>query len=194
MSYASVADLKVQLAADGVSAPPAADVLQGLLDNATADVDRYCRRDFVDHPDDTVTVVGKGRDSLLLPVYPVRAITAASIRTPGSTCEPYALTASELAALIVLPFGKVLGYRFPLGAVVTFTCDWGYPGDPPVAAQTATLRLASRQHRHGKARERVAEGVRSESVEGYSISFDPLEMDRDVASLLEPLRKKRAAA
>ena len=190
MSYATVDQLTVQLKADGVTALLSDDTLQELLDQASADVDSFCRRDFLLHENDSLTVRAKGQDFLLLPGYPLLSVAGLSI--DGAEKAVQDPPPAHVPGLAVWACGKISGVFLPLGSTVVVQYTWGY-NEPPAPVVKATLRLASRKWRHGKVRDRIAEGVRSESIEGYSISVDPLEMDRDVAVLLQDLRKKRAA-
>jgi hypothetical protein len=183
-AYATAADLTSRISLDGGTAP-ADGVQETLLADAAAAIDAYCRHDFLKHSGASVTVVGNGLDEILLPVRPLLAISAASI-------DGEALDAGDLAALSFKSYGLVAGVYFPKGADVTFVCDWGYNA-PPEAVRRACVTLASRNYRHRAMREKVAEGMRSQSVDGVSISMDPLEMDRDLAKLLEPFVWRRSA-
>ncbi len=186
MSYETVEHLLARLAADGATTLPASEVAQIKLDEATEDINTFCRRDFSDHPQEAVTVLGSGRVDLLLPSYPLRAVTAVIE-------DGVAWTTDQVAALCVRSHGVVVRpVAWGFGKIFTLTVDWGY-ADPPSKAKEACLRLASRKVRHNKVRERIAEGVRSESIEGYAISLDPIEMDRDVALMLDTLRYRRGA-
>jgi hypothetical protein len=185
MSYGSLDQLKARLTRDGVSPLPADEDLQGYLNDADDVIDGYCRRDLGDHPGATVEAEGKGMRTLLLPVSPLRSVAAVDV-------DGVALAADELADLEVLSYGVIRGYFFPRGSVVTLICDWGYQ-EPPAKVAKAAVILASRLIRHGKTREKLAQGLRSQSVEGVSFSADPLEIDRDVAQLLAPYVRKRAA-
>lgn len=187
MAYATVEQLLARLAADGATTLPSSPVAQAKLDSVSADLDAYLHHDCEDHPGATVTAEGRGMDTLLLPGRPLRAISAVTV-------DGEALSAAEVAALVFTPAGKVVRPEdvWPDGAVCVFTCDWGYT-EAPAKIVEATLRLASRGIRHGKVRERVAEGVKSESIEGYSITLDAIEMDRDVALLVKDLVWQRAA-
>jgi hypothetical protein len=185
MAYGTIEELKSDLARRGVAEPPADGTLALYLDEAGDLIDAYCSRDFGLHEDATVVAEGKGLDSLLLPVSPILAVKSVTV-------DGLPLSASELAGLEVLSYGVLRGIFFPAGSVVQIQCDWGF-GTPPVAVQRASVRLASRLVRHGAIREKAAEGLRSQSVEGVSVSLDPIEMDRDVARMLDPYRKRRAA-
>lgn len=182
MGYGTTADLQQRLAREGVTASLTSEELQGLLDDAQDLIDGYCGRDFLDHPGETVTLEGKSMQSLLLPVAPLRRVTAIAI-------DGAALSDAELASLTVLPYGVIRGAFFPKGAVVEVTCDWGYE-EPPVPVLQASYKLASRIYRFRATRDKLAQGLRSQSVEGVSFSADPLDMDRDVQMLLAPLRRR----
>lgn len=186
MGYGSLQAIKADLTRHGTTPLPSDSLCQGYLEDAKDLVDGFCHRDFEDHPDDIVTTEGKGLDSLLLPVSPLRAVSAVTV-------DGLALTAGELTELQVLSYGVVRGFTFPKGSVVAVTCTWGYE-DPPEKIQKACVKLASRLCRHGAIREKIAQGLRSQSVEGVSLSVDALEMDRDCEKLLAPYVKRRSAA
>ncbi len=184
MGYGTVAELQKRLTRDGLSPLPDEPTCQGYLDDAQDLIDGFCRRDFLDHPDDTLTLEGKGLESLLMS-HPLRSVSAVSV-------DGLDLTADELAALTVVPYGVIRGYRFPLGSVVKITCSWGYE-DVPARILKASMTLASRIARYRAIREKRAQGLRSQSVEGVAVSLDPEQMDGDVARLLALYVKRRAA-
>lgn len=185
MGYATVEDLKTRLETDGVATLPSDPVCEALLAAAELAINAHCKRDFNDHPLATVVTEGQGADNLLLPVYPVRTIFSATV-------DGVALTAAELAEIRVTSYGRVYGRTWDDGSVIEFCLDYGYT-ETPAQVKSAALTLASRAQRHGKVRERINEGVKSESIEGYRIDLDPIEMDRDVAKVLTDYVKKRGA-
>lgn len=186
MAYATADELAARLTRDGVSSIPSGEVLSGLLEDAKDLIDGWCRRNFDDHPDDTVALDGNGLDEILLPVSPLRSVSAVSV-------DGTALTAAELAELEVLSHGCLRGYTWLRDARVVVICTWGY-ATPPEKVKRACLLLASRLHRHKGVREKAAQGLRSQSVEGVSISLDPQDMDRDLGLLLKPYRRRGACA
>ena len=186
MAYATVAALKSDLTRHGTTPMPIDSTLQACLDDAKDLIDGFCHRDFDDHPDDIVTCEGKGLESLLLPVSPLRSVSAVSV-------DGVALTAGELADLTVLSYGVMRGVLFPAGSKLEVTCTWGYE-EPPAKIVRACVTLASRIYRHGAVREKIAQGLRSQSVEGVSLSVDAIDMDRDIAQMLKPYVKRRSAA
>lgn len=184
--YGAIDNLRTRLLKDGCTEQLSDEDLADLLDTATILIDGYCKRDFELHADDELIVEGKGLESLLLPKYPLISITAISI-------DGKPLTAAELAGLSVKSYGRISGTLFPAGSEVIVTCTWGYAEPPAKIAKWAVI-LGSRIKRHGPIREKAAEGMRSQSVEGVSLTLDAIEIDRDAALALEPFRVKRAAA
>jgi hypothetical protein len=189
VAYATVDELKARLTADGVVPLPNDDACAQFLVQAKTDIDAYCKRDFDKHDGEIVVLEAFQRgDGMMLPASMTPIRTVASITVAGRT-----LTAPELAKVEIVPnTGLVIGFHVEPGDTVQIECDYG-PASTPEKVNESCLRLASRKQRHGVAREKVAEGVSSETIEGYSIHFDPLNIDRDVAALLESHRVKRAA-
>ena len=186
MAYATVAALKSDLTRHGTTPMPIDSTLQACLDDAKDLIDGFCHRDFDDHAGETVACEGKGLESLLLPVSPLRTVSGISV-------DGVALTAGELAELDVLSYGVVRGFSCPRGSSCVITCTWGYE-EPPAKVTRACVTLASRIYRHGAVREKIAQGLRSQSVEGVSLSVDAIDMDRDIAQMLKPYVKRRSAA
>lgn len=186
MAYATADELAARLTRDGVTSIPSGETLAGLLEDATDLIDAWCRRDFDDHPDATVALDGNGLDEILLPVSPLRSVSAVSV-------DGTDLTADELAELEVLSHGCLRGYTWLKDARIVVVCTWGYE-TPPAPVKRACLLLASRIHRHRGIREKIAQGLRSQSVEGVSVSLDPQDMDRDLAQILRPYRRRGACA
>lgn len=187
-TYATTAELQAKITADGGAAGILDGTLQELLEQAGAALESYCHRDFFEHEEDLFTVIGRGGESLLLPNYPVIEVTEISV-------DGTLLTAAELADLHVETYGRVWGRTWTSGARITGEYSWGYADeDRPLAIKKVCLTLASRMYRLRKTRERVAAGVSSERVGEYSVSFEGLEMDRDLALLLRPWKRDRSAA
>lgn len=185
MSYATVDELRARMESDGVTTMPAVDILQMLLDTAGAAIDAYCRRDFILHSDDQAYIAGNGNQSLILANYPLLSVSAI-------TEDGEALSASELSELTYWEHGEITGRTWASGSTYQITHTWGY-ATPPALVKEAALRLASRAHRLRSVKERAAVGLRSETIEGYTIQLEPLEIDRDVALLLQRYRRRRAA-
>jgi len=197
-TYATISELQARITLDGspdTGIPEA--TLQQLLEQAGGEIEAHCRRDFWLHTNlyepplagpgpCKETLIGRGTEFILLKAYPL--ISLISLKIDGGE-----LSATERAALNLESYGRVWGRTFPRGARIEAEYAAGYE-TPPAAVKEACLRFASRKYRLARTRERVASGVRSETMEGYSVTFDPLNVDRDVAVLLKPLVRGRAAA
>jgi hypothetical protein len=189
-TYASKVDLQARITSDGSADTVADGTLQAKLEEAGADIDNFCGRDFWEHADDVVTFrVARDSESLLLPNYPVRSIKSVSV-------DGVELGVAELAALSIEAGGIVRGGWWGKGAEVEITYTWGYDGTTyarPAMVREACLRLASRKYRLAKLRDRAHAGVTSERMGEYSVSIDPKGQDADVWALLKSLKRRGAA-
>lgn len=193
MSYASQADLETRLNVTFTANPDPA--VEDWLEEATKEIDKYCRRDFTQHTDDIEYHDGKGQWGVLNnkahmhtaitlrndPVISVsEVVNNETTLTEGEDYEVYL----ETAQIKLHPdryFAKKLK-----GVKVTYT--WGY-ATVPVDIRGVCAELVAIQFR--KQLQFAEFGVsRSISLEGESMGTPEFgEMPLELAQKLQPYMK-----
>lgn len=173
-SYCSVDDVLALLEAYDLSEWGDADALQlraaQLLNPTKSVIDSAAGRDFMLHPDETISLDGSGDRSLLLsplglvPVVQVDQVKVGGIELSADEWFLY----PEEACIVLSASSGSLG-RFPSGNQnIELTMDWGYEA-PPSDIVMAQAKLAAAELLAMASGERG--GVEAVSVGDYSVRY-----------------------
>jgi hypothetical protein len=158
-----------------------------LNQRASEAVERFCNRDFKDHPDETVEIDGNdrvndsGNGELKLPGQPVRSISSIEINGSAIDSSEYRLkepTAYDTDTPMNAGIVKRKNTPFPEGwenVKVTFT--WGFQ-TPPAGVQHVVEGLVVDALR-AASRNASAETAESVSMDGFSITYFTGQIERE---------------
>lgn len=162
------------------------DLIDDMNTQASSLVDQFCQRDFIMHTDDNVLMDGTGRSTFMTPDYPIISIT--SLELEGKTLivnTDYRLKVSNSYG----GYSGIIEKRYGIWTMewqtIDLTYTWGYSTPPDAIVQVveemvSTFLKASAQAVRSK-------GVKSLSMEGFSVSFQE---STEAADVLENHRSK----
>lgn len=162
------------------------DFIDDMNAQASNLVDQFCQRDFIEHVDDNVLMDGTGRSTFMTPDYPIISIT--TLKLEGKILilnTDYRLKVSNSYG----GYSGIIEKRFGIWTMewqtIDLTYTWGYSTPPDAIIQiveemVSTFLKATSQAVRSK-------GVKSISMEGFSISFQE---STEAADVLENHRSK----
>jgi len=163
---------------DGNSETEWSQLLDSLQTKAKARIDRFCQRDFADHPNDTVTLDGGTGTSVLRLPSPVRDVTA--VREAGETLDapPDGEYQWSKVGSLIRQYGEWRpGYRN-----IEVDLDYGYRSPPEDVAE-AELKLVDHTLA-GMSQKREGTVVQSDD---FSLEVNlPLAMNAEIKGMLRP--------
>ena len=153
-------------------------LLDSLQTKAKTRIDRFCQRDFADHPNDTVTLDGGTGTSVVRLPSPVRSVDA--VRDGGETVPAKDYQWAEHGSLI-----RQKGQWRPGYATIEVDLDHGYR-TPPEDVAEAELKLVDHTLA-GMSQKREGTVVQSDD---FSLEVNlPLAMNAEIKGMLRPHKR-----
>ena len=160
---------------DGDGSSEWSQLLDSLQTKAKARIDRFCQRDFEDHPNDTVTLDGGTGTSVLRLPSPVRSVDA--VRDGGETVASEEYQWTEYGSLVRQHGQWRSGY-----GTIEVDLDHGYRS-PPADVAEAELKLVDHTLA-GMSQKREGTVVQSDD---FSLEVNlPLAMNAEIKGMLRP--------
>jgi hypothetical protein len=188
MAYALKADVKAYLDVSGTGSD---DLIDDLLDRATAVIDQYTGRTFAAAADTEQTLDAAGKHITARAIYLDRDLCSITTITNGdgievASTEYVTVPANETpyyAIRIKGSAGKTWTYSTDWESAITIEGRWAYSTTPPDDIVHACVRLASFYYR-----QRDAQMMDVTAIEA-GVVLKPMGMPADVRMALAPYRR-----
>ena len=159
------------------------ELLDSLQVKAKARIDRFCRRDFENHPDDTLRLDGGTGTSVVRLPSPVHDVTA--VRDGGETIDSEDYQWTEYGSLV-----RTHGEWRPGYATIEVDLDHGYRSPPEDVAE-AELKLVDHTLA-GMSQKREGTVVQSDD---FSLEINlPIALNSEIKGILRPHRRAEVFA
>lgn len=172
--------------------------IDDLRARASSEVDQFCDRIFAQQTGETETLTGNGTERLRVRNYPVTSINSIEVGATTLDSSSYQLVStpaqqSRNAGIIERTDRRV----WPPNHQITVDYDWGFTETPGVVKAVVEDMVVEVLEK--AVVDRNSSGKSSESMDGYSISWDNsdveayIRLDESKRKRLKPLKRQGVA-
>jgi hypothetical protein len=173
------------------------DFIDGLRDRASSEVEQYCDRVFDLQTGETETVTGNGTDTISVRNYPVVSINSITVGATTIDAGAYQIRSTPGNPIMNAGIIERTDRRVWPGRQITVDYDWGFE-EPPGVVKTVVEDMVVETLEKARV-DRQSDAKTSESMDGYSVSWDTsevdtfLRLDESKRNRLEPLKRQGVA-
>lgn len=163
------------------------EILERLQKRASSLVEEYCDRVFDTVEGHVDVVQGTGRRGISTRNYPVLEVHEIRVGSSTIGADAYAVEEGTRPGRNAGRIIRTDGRPWPRGRDVTIEYDWGYTETPPVVDGVVEDMVVEAHEK--TAVDRASDTKQSESMDGYSVTWDTSDV-QDQLALTESMRER----